>query len=461
MNDETPASAPLVRTIGLGGAVSIVIGSVVGSAIFLTTGLMAEQLPSPGLILLAWATGGALALAGGLTCAELSAMYPHSGGWYVFLNEAYSQLWGFLFGWAGLLVMLTGSLAAVAAGFAEYFAYFVPSAGTSHVLWSAAVPWGTYTLTAAQVVAALSIVAVGVVNYVGIGSGNALQAGLTLLKVAAIAAIALLAFVKHPVTPDFSLSVAGVTHPLRSFGVAMIAVLWAYSGWDYLSLAAGDVKDPARNLPRAMILGIAGLTLLYLLVNVGYMLSVDVRSMSGMLRIAEQSMNALVGSAGAAAVSAIVLLSCFGCNASCVLPIARVCFAMSSDGVFVRAAAAVHPRFGTPHAAITLTCGWAVILTLSGTYEQLYTYVTFTALVFNVAGGYAIFRLRKTKPNHPRPYRVWGYPIVPALFVASTGALLINTLIERPVESVIGLALMLIGIPVYLFRQRATTLSAR
>jgi APA family basic amino acid/polyamine antiporter len=311
------------------------------------------------------------------------------------------------------------------------------------------------------VVAAISIVAVGAVNYVGVSSGNLLQAGLTALKVVAIVAIPILALVKHPVSPDFSLTSAAVVHPLRSFGVAMIAVLWAYSGWDYLSLAAGDVKDPARNLPRAMILGIAGLTLLYLLINVGYLLSVDIHSMSGTVRIAERSMNALVGSMGAALVSAIVLVSCFGCNASCVLPIARVCHAMSADGLFVRAAAAVHPRFGTPHAAIALTCGWACVLTLSGTYEQLYTYVTFTALVFNVAGGYAIFRLRKTKPDHPRPYRVWGYPIVPALFVASTAALLLNTLVERPVESVIGLGLMLVGVPVYFLRASASRAPAR
>jgi APA family basic amino acid/polyamine antiporter len=179
---EAVQSRPLERAIGLTGATSIVIGSVIGSAVFLTTGIMAQRMPSPGLLLLAWVAGGLLALAGGLTCAELSAMYPHSGGWYVFLNEAYGPVWGFLFGWAGMLVMLTGSLAAVAVGFAEYFSYFFPSLSTSRVLLSIPLPWASLHISAGQLVAAFSILLLGGVNYIGVRTGNAVQLGVTVIK---------------------------------------------------------------------------------------------------------------------------------------------------------------------------------------------------------------------------------------------------------------------------------------
>src|SRR5262249_51723319 len=224
----------LSREIGLIGATSLVIGNVIASAVFLTTDIMAERMPRTSLMLLGWIAGGLLALAGGLTCAELSAMYPHSGGWYVFLNEAYGPMWGFLFGWAGMLVMLTGSLAAVAVGFAEYFSYFFPSLSTSRVFISIPVPWAPLTISAGQLVAAFSILLLGGVNYIGVRTGNAIQSGFTVIKVLGIAAIPLLAFAFHPAKPTFSLFSGNVVHPLSAFGVSMIAVLWAYSGWDYV-----------------------------------------------------------------------------------------------------------------------------------------------------------------------------------------------------------------------------------
>lgn len=449
---ENPAS--LRRSIGLLGATSLVMGSVIGSAIFLTTGIMARQMPSAGLLLLVWIAGGVLALTGGLTCAELSTMYPQSGGWYVFLNEAYGPLWGFLFGWAGMLVMLTGSLAAVAVGFAEYFSYFVPSLSTSHILISFALPFGVFRISAGQVVAALSIALLGVVNYSGVRAGNALQSGLTLIKVGVIALIPILAIIYHPAKPDFSSLVTCVSHPVSEFGVAMIAVLWAYSGWDYVCFASGEIKDPSRNLPRALIFGILGLILLYVAINLGYLFALPLGEMEGVVRVAERATGAMIGAAGASVVAAGVMISCFGCNASSVLPVSRVCYALSLDRLFFKAAAAVHPRFRTPHVAVVVTCTWAAILTLSGTYEQLYTYVVFTALLFNVAGGLTIFKLRHSRPNMPRPYRTFGYPVVPAIFVISTGILVINTLLERPVESFIGLGLVALGLPAYWYWNR-------
>jgi APA family basic amino acid/polyamine antiporter len=445
----------LVRAIGLGSATMLVMGNVLGSAIFLTTGIMAERMPSPALLLAAWVVGGLLALTGGLTCAELGAMYPHSGGWYVFLREAYGPVWGFMFGWAGLLVMLTGSVAAVAVGFAEYFSYFFPVLSTTNSIFSVRVPWGLFTISSGQVVAAGSILILAAVNYVGVRMGNAVQAFLTAVKAVALAAIPVLALVLGQVRPAFSPLLAGVSRPAISFGVAMIAVMWAYAGWDYVCFASGEIKEPGRNVPRSLIIGTIALTLLYVAVNLGYMYSLPMDEMKGVVRIGERAVTALIGPAGTAFVVIGIIISTFGCNASGIIPISRVCYAMSSDGLFLKSAGGVHPRFRTPHVAIVLTCGWSALLTLSGTYEQLYTYVVFTSLLFNVAGGMTIFRLRKLYPDAPRPYRAWGYPVVPAIFILSTGSLVVSTLIERPAESITGLGLIALGIPAYWYWSRA------
>ncbi len=453
-SDTSGHDAGLIRAIGLSGATLLVIGNVLGSAIFLTTGIMAERMPSPVMLLLAWVCGGLLAFTGGLTCAELGAMYPRSGGWYVFLSEAYGPVWGFLFGWSGMLVMLTGSIAAVAVGFAEYFSYFFPELGTSRQFLSIPVPWGSFTISNGQIVAALSIAVLGAVNYVGVRTGNVFQAILTAAKVVALAAVPLAALLLHPVVPTLRPVLAGIESPCFSFAVAMIAVMWAYAGWDYVCFASGEIKNPGRNVPKALMLGTLILTVLYVTVNLGYLFSLSMGEMKGVVRIGERAISTLIGSGGSTLVVLGVIISTFGCNASGIIPVSRVCFAMSADGLFLRSAAAVHPKYRTPHIAIILTCGWSILLTLSGTYEQLYTYVVFTSLVFNVAGGLALFRLRRTQPDKPRPYRVWGYPIVPALFVLSTGILVVSTLIERPAESVAGLGFLMLGLPAYWYWSR-------
>lgn len=446
--------AQLVRAIGLGGATLLVIGNVLGSAIFLTTGIMAERMPSATLLLLAWIFGGLLALTGSLTCAELGAMFPRSGGWYVYLREAYGPVWGFLFGWAGVMVMLTGSLAAIAVGFAEYFSYFFPSLSTSHIIFSLLLPWGVLRISAGQVVAAASLVLLGGINYLGVRTGNAVQAALTSIKVGLLAFIPFAALVLHPIHPSFRPVVSQVPRAASSFGIAMIAVMWAYSGWDWMCFAAGEIKRPERNVPRALILGTIALTALYVSANLGYICSLRIEEMRGVLRIAERSVTAMIGGGGAGLVAAGVMISTLGCNAAGIIPTSRVCFAMSRDGLFFNSAAAVHPRYRTPHVAIVLICAWSAFLTITGTYEQLYTYVVFTALLFNVAGGLAVFKLRRIQPDLKRPYRVWGYPFVPAVFIISTSALVLSTLVERPVESLLGLCLVALGLPAYWYWSR-------
>jgi basic amino acid/polyamine antiporter, APA family len=449
------ADAQLNRAIGLGGATLLVIGSVIGSGIFLTTGIMLEQLPSTSLVLAAWVAGGLLAMAGGLTYAEMGSMFPRSGGLYVFLSEAYGPVWGFLFGWACLLVILTGSVAAVAVGFAEYFSYFFPALGTDRVLATFAMPWGAWPISAGQLVAATAIVIISAINYVGVKSGNLTNAVLTTAKVGALLAVPVLAFVYLRVDPAFTPVVPpGVARPLASFGVIMIAVMWTYEGWYYVAFAAGEIKDAARNVPRALILGTMALTAIYVIVNIAYVLSLTVEEMSGVTRIAEKVVTTLVGPVGASLVAGTVVVSTFGCNVAGIIASSRTCFAMAADRRFFPAASRVHPVYRTPHIALIITSVWSAFLTLTGGYQALFTYVTFASVLFGTLGGAAIFVLRARRPDAPRPYRALGYPVIPVLYVLGSFALVSNTLIERPTESIAGLGIVALGLPFYFYWSR-------
>ena len=455
------SDAQLVRAIGLRDATFLVITNVIGSAIFLTPGTMAATLPSEPLLLAAWVAGGAIVLCGGLTYAEMGAMFPRSGGLYVFLEEAYGSLVAFLFGWAGVLVILSGSIATVAVGFAKYFSYFFPALGTDQILTSIPTPIGAWPISVGQIVAAISIAALGAVNYIGIESGNRLQAALTIVKIAALAALPIVALALHPVRPSLTPVVPDVASPARAFGVVMIAVMWAYEGWYYLPFCAGEVADARRTVPRALVLGVLSLIAIYLAVNIAYMLALPLEEISGTERIAEKAVSALIGTAGARLVAATVVVSTLGCNAAGVIALSRACFAMAADGLFFRRAAAVHPVYRTPHVAIVVTCVWAALLTLTGTYEQLYTWVTFASVAFNVLGGLAIFRLRRVRADTPRPYRVHGYPVIPTLFIAGSSVLVVNTLIEKPTEALIGVGLVALGLPAYWYWSRTRSAAIR
>ncbi len=418
---------------------------------------MVQELPSTTLVLAAWVAGGLLAMAGGLTYAEMGSMYPRSGGLYVYLSHAYGPVWGFLFGWACLLVILTGSVATVAVGFAEYFSYFFPSLGTDRLLATFAMPWGPWSISAGQLVAAGSIVVITAINYVGVRSGNLANTVLTVAKVSALVALPLLAIAYMRVDPVLTpLVPPGSLRPLASFGVIMIAVMWTYQGWYYVAFAAGEIKDAARNVPRALIYGTLALTAIYVSVNLAYVYSLTLGEMSGVTRIAEKMVTQLVGASGAAIVAASVVVSTFGCNVAGVIAASRTCFAMAADRRFFPPAARVHPVHRTPHIALLVTSAWSAFLTLTGGYEALFTYVTFASVLFGTLGGAAIFVLRARRPDVPRPYRALGYPVVPALYVIGSFALVWNTLMERPTESIAGLGLVAIGLPFYLYWSRSS-----
>ncbi len=446
----------LVRGLGSWDATLLTIGSVIGTGIFITTADIARVLPSQGWILLVWVAGGLLTLAGALTYAELGALYPRAGGMYHFLKEAYGPLWGFLYGWACFLVIMSGGIAALAVAFGEYLGSFVPLFSTRNVLLSVPVGGWTWSVSGGQLAAAAAILVLTAVNWLGLREGAAVQNLLTVLKVGSIAVFAALGFlVEAPV--GFSLTEPGPPSGLlAAFGVGMIAALWTYDGWYGPTFSAGEMRDPARNLPRGLLWGTATIMALYILLNLVYFRALPLAEMAATPRIGETAAAALFGGGGARLVSAAVVVSTFGCLSATILYSSRIYLPMAQDGVFFRGLARVHPRHRTPDRSLWAQSLWAVVLTLSGTYEQLYTYVVFAAVLFHVGTGAAVFVLRRRRPELERPYRVWGYPWVPLLFVLASILLVGNSLLEKPVESLLGLGLVALGIPAYLsWRRRA------
>jgi APA family basic amino acid/polyamine antiporter len=457
LSEAKPDRSPqLVRGLGAWDGALLTIGAMVGTGIFITTGDIAKYLPYPGLIILVWLAGGLLTLAGALTYAELGVLFPRAGGIYHFLKEAYGPLPGFLFGWASFLVIMSGGIAAIAVGFGEYLGSFLPWFSTQHVLLAVPVGSWTWTLSGGQVAAATAILLLTAVNYIGLREGAGVQNLLTVLKVGAVAGFAALGLLVAPkVQPSLhALQPSGGV--IAAFGVGLIAALWGYDGWYGLVLSAGEVRQPERNLPRGLIWGTVAVTAMYALLNVVYIRALPVEVMATTPRIGETAAAALFGAIGARLVSLVVLVSSFGCLAATILYAARIYLPMAQDGLFFHALAEVHPRYRTPGRSLLAQGGWSALLAVSGTFSQLYTYAMFAVTLFHVATGAAVFVLRRTRPDMPRPYRVWGYPVVPGLFILTCGLLVANTLSERPLESLWGLGLVALGLPAYAYWRRRT-----
>lgn len=451
----------LERKLGLFDSTMLVMGIIIGSGIFLTTGIMAKSLPSPGLILLAWIVGGILSLAGALAYAELGAAMPEAGGQYVYLREAYGPLSGFLFGWTMFLVYQTGAIAALAAAFAEYFGYFFPSLSTAKFIFSTTINISNhsfpYSLSMGQMVALVVIILLSFFNFLGLVSGSTIQNIVTVLKIGSLAAMVGLGFIigrGQDIEFSFVPSGLSVSGLIMGFGVAMIAVTWTYDGWNNINFVAGEIKKPKQNLPYSLILGVLGVTAIYVAVNYIYLHALPIGEMTGIVRVAEKAATALFGGIGASLISAAVVISTFGSLNGTILTGPRVYYAMAKDNLFFERVADVHPRFRTPGFSIFIQAVWACLLTLSGTYEQLFTYVTFVLIIFYIAAIASVFTLRKKRPDLPRPYKTWGYPVMPLLFIVTLLGLLINTLVKRPVESIAGLSIVVIGVPVYYYWSR-------
>jgi APA family basic amino acid/polyamine antiporter len=421
------------------GSTAIVVGTIIGSGIFLVPHDMAGQVGSATSLMLVWVVGGVLCLAGALSLAELGAATPDAGGVYVYLRDAYGPPLAFLYGWAALLVIESGSIATLAVAFGIYSASFLP-------------------LTAAQqkVVSATAIALLSGVNILGVRKGAAVQTLFTIAKLAGLAIIvgyALLSPGVAPVTSTLPLPTSHTTP--SSFGVALVGALWAYQGWHMLSYAAGEVEDPARVLPRGYFLGTLVVIAVYLSASLAYLRVLPLATMADprYQRVAAKAMELLAGPRGALFVSALIVCSIFGALNGNILGAARVYFAMARDGLFFSSVGRVHPRFATPALAIVLQGAWSIVLAATGTYRQLYTYVIFVGWIFYGASVIAVAVLRKKHPGMARPYRVPGYPALPYAFALAALAIVVNTMARSPGESAIGIALVLTGVPIYFLWQ--------
>jgi basic amino acid/polyamine antiporter, APA family len=458
MTNHLPGTGdpPLERALTTTDATLVTVGATLGTGIFLTTPAIAQAVPDPRGILLLWIGGGLLALAGALTYAELGAMFPRAGGQYVYLREAYGPLWGFLFGWASFFVIMTGGIAVLAVGFGEYLGSFLPFFSSAHRLWT--VPFGAaaWSPTGAQLAGALVIAGLTAVNYAGVRAGTKVQNAVAAAKIGALLLLGVAGLLLPARPGTFVPGPSLFPNGFAAAGVGMIAVLWTYDGWYGATFLAGEMRRPERSLPIGLIGGTAAVTALYLLMNVVYLRAIPVPLLAGTPRVAEASARALFGPGGGRLISTLVLVSIFGCLATTVLYCARIYLPMARDGLFFSALARVHPEHHTPGASLLAQCAWGIALTFSGTYEQLYTYVIFAVFLFHAATGLSVIVLRRRRPEVPRPFRVPGYPWIPLLFVVVCLVFVANTLVEKPVESVIGLGILVLGLPAFVFWRRGS-----
>jgi basic amino acid/polyamine antiporter, APA family len=448
---QTTGRVELKRELGPWAAASIVVGTVIGSGIFLVPRTMIQRVGSPEMVFLVWIFGGALSLAGALSYAELAAAMPEAGGEYAYLREAYGPLWGFLYSWTQMWVAKSGSIATLATGFFYYLTTFFP--GLDRVFCKIPLPLGPHgaplEIRHGQLLAGALILSLAALNYFGVKLGGRVQVAVTALKVALIAAIILAglglgsahAAVPAPVAP---LTFAG-------FFAAAVAALWAYDGWNNVSMVASEIRDPQRNLPRALIWGTAGVIAIYLLANAAYFHVLSASEVGSSQRVAAEMMRRIFGSPGAAAVSVAAMISIFAALNGSILSGSRVPYAAARDGLFFRSIAGVNPRYRTPGGSIVALCAWSAVLVLSGSYDQLLTYVIFASWIVYAMTAIAVIVLRKKRPDMPRPYRAAGYPFIPVLFVMVASVLVLSTLLDSPRESLMGIGLILLGLPFYCY----------
>jgi APA family basic amino acid/polyamine antiporter len=438
MGENSAARPDLPRVLGVTSVIGIVMGTMIGSGIFIVPAVIAARLGSPVLMLAVWVAGGLLTFFGALSMSELGAAFPQAGGMYIYLKETYGPLVGFLFGWALFLVIESGTFATLAVGFStKYLPYFVKMTP----LGSKAVAIALITLLCA-------------VNYFGVRRGALLQNALTSIKFAALAGLCFAVFVfakgsaAHFVTPAPGRISAGL---VGQFGLALVAALWAYKGWECSSFSSGELRNPTRDLPLGIFIGTSLVITLYLLANLAYLYAFPASAIAKSGRIAADAMNFAIGPVGASIIAFIILFSIAGAANGHCLTSPRVYFAMARDGLFFRKFGEVHPKYLTPHVSIVALGVWSAVLSLTGSFEQLYTYVIFGLWLFMGLTIAAVIILRKKRPDLARPYRTWGYPVTPILFILSALFISINMLINQTKESLVGLGIILLGVPAYIF----------
>ncbi len=452
------AQPTLVRGLSLLDSVLLLVSGIIGSSIFLTAKDIAGPLPQPMLFLLVWVIGGVVSLFGCVAFAELGSMFPESGGQYIYLREAYGDLVAFLYGWMLFAVANGGSIAALTVAAAAYTGHVFPIVSDAHVVITTA----GITITRAHIFALLLIAIVTYVNVVGLRWGALLQNLSTWTKFAAMAAFVVLGFaIGKGDWSHFQSHGVGLTmglHPtqlISVMGVALIAVFWAYDGWVYITWVAGEVKEPRRNVPLAMVLGVLVVGAIYLAMNMTYLYALPLGEIAQHETIAHAAAAALFSPGAAGWLSLLIAVSCFSAAATCTLTGARVYLAMAQDGVFFKRMAVIHPKWRTPAFSLIGQGIWAALLTLSGRYDQLYTYVIYGMVLSYTLTVIGMFLLRWKRPDLPRPYRCTGYPWLPGIYVLVGTAWTLNTIFTRPTEAFWGTAIVLVGVLGYLYWKRS------
>jgi APA family basic amino acid/polyamine antiporter len=463
---STQSNATLLRGLGLIAAVSIVVGNVIGQGVFLKTRVMTCNVGTPGMVIAVWVAAGLLSLAGALTYAELAAMMPKVGGEYIFVREAYGARMGFLYGWMQFFIAKTGSQAALGVGFAIFLNILSGGAldarfFTLHLA-GYAIPFGSL-----QVTALLAIAIVTLINCAAVSVSGKIAAALTGIKIALVLAVGVGAFLfargdwTHFALVNAGGACEGVSASARfglaGFSAAMLGALWGYDGWNNLTLVAGEVKNPQRNIPLALIGGMITVATLYIFVNLAYfyvLTPTEIASVPAASSVATEVVKKFLGPLAVSLIAAALLMSTFGTLHSSILTGARVPYAMSRDRLFFQNLARLSPRTRVPVGALVVQAIWACALALSGSYDALTDYVIFASWIFYGLVTASVFIFRRRMPDAVRPYRTWGYPVVPALFLLVTAALLISTIQAAPSRTLTGLGLIALGLPVYWYWAR-------
>lgn len=431
----------LERTLRMRDLVVICVGTVIGSGIFIVPATVLRQTGGdPGIALAVWVFAGVLSLLGALTYGEMGAMQPEAGGLYVYMRDAFGPFLAFLYGWTLFFVIASGSVATLAAAFTGYLGQLVPLSPLT-----------------GRLAALAMIVVVMAINVYGTRSSASVQTWTTALKVGAIVLLSL-ALIAVGQSDSASIAAAATSAPpleapgsmLTAAGVALIAVLWAYEGWQYVTFSAGETVNPQRSFPLGITIGTVILILIYCLANLGYVAALGPEAAAQTNSIAATAAGAAFGPIAAKLITIAVLISIFSAANGLVLTAPRVFFAMARDRIFFRQLAVIHPRFGTPAFAVVACCAWAMLLAATGTFEQLLTYVVFTGWIFYALGAASIFFYRRRQPDAHRPFRVPGYPVTPLLFVGASAAIVLNALFTQTGRAVIGIAVVLTGAPAYL-----------
>lgn len=457
-------SAGFIKGLGLMDSTMLVMGSMIGSGIFIVPADIARQVNSPGLLLATWATTAILTLIAALSYGELAAAMPRAGGQYVYLREAFGPTVGFLYGWTLFLVIQTGTIAAVAVAFAKFTGVFLPwVSGQNQLLGS-----GRLGVNSEQLVAIAVLVVLSWANTRGIRTGARVQNVFTFAKIGALVALVGFGFAlgRNPeaVTRNFDSFWGEADWSLttvRIVGVAMVGALFASDAWHDVTFTAGEVRNPRRNLPLSLALGVGLVSLLYMASNLVYLNMLPLESIQGAPedRVATAAMATMLGPAAVQLMAAAIMISTFGCANGIILTGARVYYAMAHDGLFFRQAGRLDPAHHTPSFALMMQCAWAVLLTLSGSYSDLLDYVIFAVLLFYILTITGLFVLRRKRPEMERPYRAFGYPLLPAIYIVAAGTIAVLLLLYKPSYTWPGLGIVLLGLPVYLlWRRRGTVL---